>query len=127
MSDGLIFLAGIGLSGLMLFVIYQTIDEKDNPLLKMVLIVTMLCLMLLIPKTFTDELRQCESVVANSTVSGSVTSYEYTSYCFTESTSTDSAFMKIIFWLYRGIILYLIIYLFWQAVGALLSMRGVSK
>jgi len=125
MSDGMTLVMGIGIVSGMLFLLSLMIDDQEHGILKFFFIMVILSLMLLIPKSFGDEMRNCETVVANSTaVTASITAYEYTSYCFTETSTTNGTFMQIVFWVYRAIIAYLLVYFFIQACKAMLGMRG---
>lgn len=124
MGQAIIFVVGIGITAGILFLVQYSLDQEKHGLLKLLLMMGILALTLLMPKTFGDAQQVCETVVSNSTVvNSSVTSYEYTAFCFTDGSSTPSTFMQTIFWIYRGIIAYVIVYLFVISLGMLYEMR----
>jgi len=123
-AEALTFVIGVGITAFLLFFIYNSLPE-EHKLLKFFLLMSVLALMLILPKSFGDSQEVCETVVANSTeLNSSVTSYEYESFCFTKETTTTTTFMQTVFWIYRLIIGYIIVYLMWKALEALGSMRG---
>lgn len=124
MVDGITFVAGVGVAALLLYLISIQLDEKEHGILKLFLMIGILSILLILPKVLGDAMTNCEPVVANSTMNNNTISYEYTDFCHEVPTTSVTTFMKVIFWIFRGIILYIIVYLFLQAIKILGVLRG---
>lgn len=125
MADALTFVIGIGIASMLLFLVMRSLKDNEHDLLKFFLMMSILSLMLLLPKVFGDAQNVCVPVIANETVTGNLTEYAHTTFCYTDSTSTTNTFMTIIFWVYRGLIAYVIVWLFMVSLRALWEMRKV--
>lgn len=124
MVEGITFVLGVGIAALLLYLISIQLDENEHGILKLFLMIGILSMLLILPKFLGEATTNCDVVIANTTISNNITVYEYKDFCFEQSTTSISTFMKIIFWIFRGVILYIIVYLFWQAIKVLGMMRG---
>lgn len=125
MDNGLVFILGIGIAAGLLYLVMHALDEEKHGILKFLMMMSILALLLMMPKAFVDAQSICETVVSNSTaVNSSTTMYTYESFCFTNTTTTPGTFMNVMFWIYRAFIAYIIVYLAIQALKALAGMRS---
>lgn len=118
--DALATIIGIGLASFLLFFFSSQLEDKHG-LLKLLSLFFVLAFLILIPKTLIDNQEACEAVVNTTTVNGSVTTYTYSDYCVTDNNTTDTTFYKAVLWFYRLFMAYVIIYLGWEALQALMN------
>ena len=123
MSDPLTMVVGIGIVSFLLLTLLSYLDDRHE-VLKYLIVMSVLAMMLIMPKVFGESMKTCDTVVSNSTVTGNTTAYSYTSYCTAQDSSTTSTFMSIVYWTYYLIIGYLLMWIFVKALGALWDMRG---
>lgn len=158
MSPALFYLLGIGITAFLLYLIMNSLDEEKHTILKLMLMMGILSLLLVLPKSFNEAQTTCAPVVTktvdtyvygnnltayhwDSYTSASTpnppaandiflfhknTTLEYDSFCYTEESTTPTTYMKIIFWLYRALVLYVIVYLFVLSMRAIWEMRKVK-
>lgn len=125
MAEAISLVLGVGIAAVVLYLINSQLNDEEHSILKLFLMIGMLSLLLLLPKIMGDSTNNCQVVVANETqANASLKLYYYEQQCFEQPTTSVGTFMKIIFWLFRGVILYIIVYLFWQAIKVLGMMRG---
>ena len=118
--DALATIVGLGLASFLLFFFSSQLEEKHG-LLKLLALFFVLALVILIPKALIDNQTKCFSEVNTTTTVGNTTTYTYFDYCVTDTNSTDTTFYKSILWFYRLFMAYVILYLGWEALQALMN------
>lgn len=120
-------IAGIlGTSFLLLYFTFN-LEMKDHPLLRFILVMFAFIFILLIPKVLLDSQTTCSAVMANATVMGNVTTYGYAPYCVEQAGTTSTTFMKIVYWLFRIFVAYIILYLFFTGINELRALYKGGK
>jgi hypothetical protein len=101
----------LGVMGLAFFLfLFGYLGDEPGGLLRMVVWTFAIILLLFIP--WLVNMPTCEVVVKNETVSGNFTAYEYDSFCYENLGKIGTSFLKIVTWLYRIFVFYIIISLF---------------
>jgi len=118
--DALATIVGLGLASFLLFFFSSQLEEKHG-LLKLLSLFFVLSLVILIPKALIDNQETCYSEINTSTTVGNTTTYTYLDYCVTDSNNTDATFYTAILWFYRLFMAYVILYLGWEALQALMN------
>jgi len=115
--DVLALVVGIGLVSFLMFYFAGQL-EKEHGVLKFLTIMFALTLLLIVPSSVVNE-KQCDYYLFNSTLTDNTTAYEYEQLCVTSDSSTQTTFFKIVMWFYRLFMLYIILYLGYNALMAL--------
>lgn len=118
--DALATIIGLGLASFLLFFFSSQLEEKHG-LLKLLSLFFVLSLLILIPKALIDNQTTCYSEINTSTTVGNTTTYTYLDYCVTDTNNTDTTFYTAILWFYRLFMAYVILYLGWEALQALMN------
>lgn len=122
MVEYLPFVVGAGIVSFLMLYFGFNLEGEKHYLLRLITVFFALGLLLVIPSLLVESTSNvCDSVVHNSTLVGDTITYEYTSYCYEVTLGSPSTFLKATLWFYRVFILYIILYL---GYNALLSMKS---
>lgn len=112
--DPLATIIGLGLTSFLLFFFSSQLEEKHG-FLKLLTIFIVLALLILIPNAVIDGQTSCEPVVNSTTINANTTTYTYTDHCITIDNNTNATFFKGVILFYVLFILYVILYLGYEA------------
>jgi hypothetical protein len=125
--DALAGVFAVALTSVILMYLAFNLSEEEHPFLRLILLLFSVIILVVMPKIFVDASTVCTPVVNTSSVNGSIITYTYMDHCVTDTTSTSTLFMKIVFWTFRAIATYVVLFVAWSGWGYLMDKkRGAS-
>lgn len=127
----LTLLMALGIFGFMLLFMFFKLrsdgQESEHFLLQLLVLGFLLGVFVLIGKVGLDDKDFCSWNVANSTVSGDTTVYVYDYECSTNNKTTSTSFYTLITWLIRCIVIYIILFFFYDLAKRLGWISGKKR
>jgi hypothetical protein len=107
---------GLGIVGFLIaYLFFQSKDEKEHLLLRILLLGILFGVFVLIGKASLDSTTQCSLELNQTVTDGNTTNYSYAPICYSVTENTTAlTFYKVTLWIVRLISLYLLVYFIWH-------------